>query len=100
MQFFTEPLTAEETSAIHAFADGIECGAALHPRGFGRLFAAEWNGDDQPLLIRTCAFGAALECKLVEQGITLGTVRRQTDLIDYNATNLREILEMYDVPSY
>lgn len=63
MRLFDEPLTAEQKDGFNRLADDIECGAKLHPQGFGALIEYV-DEDEQTGGLCTCALGAALVCQL------------------------------------
>lgn len=94
MQIFEQPLTEQEIASIHKLADGIECGAKLRPQTQGAPFRFIPLNDTEVLC--SCALGAALECHLNSQGITLDL--KDTDKMQAVAdTRHSVILELYGV---
>lgn len=94
MQIFEQPLTAQEIASIHRLADGIECGAKLRPQTQGTAFRFMPLNETEVLC--SCALGAALECHLVNQGITIDF--KDPDKMQAVAdTRHSEILEFYGV---
>lgn len=91
MQIFEQPLTEQEIASIHRLADGIECGAKLRPQTQGKSFG--FNEADE---ICSCALGAAMECHLNAQGITLD-LKDPDKMQTVAETRPSEILELYGV---
>lgn len=94
MQIFDEPLTEQQIASIHKLADGIECGAKIRPQAQGASFRImPLDKTDQ---LCSCALGAALECHLNNQGITLDIGDRET-LQSLAEIKHSAILEFYGV---
>lgn len=96
MQLFLTPLTTQQKAALNALADGIECGAALRPQGFEQMFMQDY----EPMQIKTCALGAAYECKLAEQGKNDFNGISREELLRLNKTPYVDVLKMYGVENH
>jgi len=75
MKLFSRKMNKKQKAALNALADGIECGAKLHPQTCGAL-VHESGYVDETITFKTCALGAALECAWVKEGkaLTPGTL--------------------------
>lgn len=90
MKLFNRKMNKKQKAALNALADGIECGAQLHPQAVGNLAA-----DYEDAGYATCALGAALECLWVKQGKTLNAETVKA----FRSTSYDAILEAYGVPT-
>lgn len=88
MRIFKNKLSAGQREALKRLADGIECGAKLRPQGFTALFHTTATGE-----IASCALGAALECKMIEQGVEV----KPKSLGETIDTSYPAILKQYGV---
>lgn len=66
MKLFKRKMSKKLKTAINALADGVECGAKLHPQATAQL--AGNVGTDEVFQWGTCALGAAVVCKLAQDG--------------------------------
>lgn len=89
MKIFKNKLSAGQREALKRLADGIECGAKLRPQGFSALF----HVTSEPGVIASCALGAALECKMIEQGVEV----KPESLGETIDTSYSAILKQYGV---
>jgi hypothetical protein len=78
MRLFKRPLGKKAKAAINALADGIECGAKLHPEGIGALATHPYGDETQ---LQTCALGAGNDRRLaVDAGEQLKEAGRPENL--------------------
>ena len=93
MKLFKRKMGKKMKTAVNALADGIECGAKLHPRVEGKL-AGRFGYDDEPeFKWGTCALGAAAVCyRAKTEPITDAVLK------DIKNTNHSSILALYSVP--
>lgn len=93
MKLFKRKMGKKQKAALNALADGIECGAQLHPQSLGNLAVEDFSSGEQ--VLKTCALGAALEYVWVKQGKTLNA----DTLREFRSTSYDAILELYGVPN-
>lgn len=91
MKLFNRKMSKKQKAALNALADGIECGAKLHPQARTSLLQEDMDGT-----LRTCALGSALACQWAKEGREIGGF----DTESYQAfvkTGYDDILALYGV---
>ena len=94
MKLFKRKMSKKLKTAIHALADGIECGAKLRPQCIGSLMKCV-GSEAGTLVYGSCALGAAAECKIraIVQDMPEATLKAKVQGI----TKYSDILAMYGV---
>lgn len=95
MKLFKRKMGKKQKAAINALADGIECGAKLHPQVTAQL--AGNVGTDTQFQWGTCALGAAAVCKLAQDAPL--TDDRMKEIRDFSHDQILGLYGLKDDPS-
>lgn len=92
VKLFKRKMGKKQKAALNALADGIECGAKLRPQAQGSLlkYIEMVDGTD---CYGTCALGAALECRWMQNGTVLNEETEKA----FRSTEYDTILSIYGV---
>lgn len=91
MKLFKRKMGKKQKAALNALADGIECGAKLHPQAQTSILMEDMTGT-----LKTCALGAALACQWAKEGREIGKYDTES-FTQFGKTSYDEILALYGV---
>lgn len=91
MKLFKRKMSKKQKAALNALADGIECGAKLHPQARTSVLQEDMDGT-----LRTCALGAALACQWAKDGREIEGFMTESYRA-FTKTSYDDILALYGV---